>query len=76
MKRQNPEPSSGEPARTAVGETNAPSRIAEVSGRLRMLFTSDEFHHGGMTREVRMTSEALSEIASLCCPKARGAHHG
>jgi hypothetical protein len=46
------------------------SRLHHASGVSRIVFSDGDIECTGFTRDVRMTSEALGEIASLCCPGA------
>jgi hypothetical protein len=51
-----------------------PDRVDSTSGVPRVIF--GKVDRSGLTREVRITSEALCEIASLCRPEQSGSHNG
>jgi len=63
--------------RCSSEENNADAdRVDDNSGVPRVIFANGKVDRSGLTREVRITSEALSEIASLCRPGQSGSRHG
>ena len=56
--------------------TENTAEVDDTSGVPRIIFAAGKVDRSGLICEVRITSEALSEIADLCRPERSGALHG